>query len=101
MAGRNYAPALLSGAEPETRPDAFAYHEPGQMMLRTETHKYLRYPRSEGATEVLYDLEADPDELINIAPTPEGQRLLPEIRARALGRALETARSGRPQPYRF
>jgi arylsulfatase A-like enzyme len=101
MAGRNYAPALLAGEAPKTRPDVFAYHDPGHMMLRTETHKYLRYARPDGATEVLFDLREDPDEFTNLADTPAAREILLDLRNRALGRALESSRSAQKAVFRY
>jgi arylsulfatase A-like enzyme len=101
MAGRNYAPALLAGGDVPARSDAFAYHEPGHMMLRTDTHKYIRYAWPGGDTEVLYDLAADPDEFVNIAGTAAGRAALPALRERALSRALQASRSAQRRVYRF
>jgi len=96
MAGRSYAEQLLSGQPVQGRADVFAYHEPGWAMLRTATHKYIRYGPGQ---EVLYDLRAEPFEVVN--RVKEDTRVLGEMRERMLQRLLETSRSPLPRKYRF
>ncbi len=65
--------------------------KPLYAMLRTEDRKYIRY--GPGA-EVLYDLEADPDEYCNVAGD-EGRRAeLEQLRERLLDRMLHAAGTG-------
>ncbi|MEM9789248.1 MAG: sulfatase-like hydrolase/transferase [Planctomycetota bacterium] len=97
IAGRSVADALLAGQAPAGRADVFAYHDAGQIMLRTDTHKYLRY--EPWGSEVLYDLAADPHEFVNVADAqPE---TLAALRERALVRALAASTSAqrRLHPY--
>lgn len=58
----------------------------GYSALRTERHKYIRYTALAGMDE-LYDLEADPYELRNIAGDDDYTELLDDMDA-ALNRAL-------------
>ncbi|HET7768537.1 MAG TPA: sulfatase-like hydrolase/transferase [Chloroflexota bacterium] len=51
--------------------------------LRTERHKYVYYPFDR---DELYDLDADPWELRNLAEEPEAQPVLEEMRARLVRR---------------
>lgn len=101
MVGRNYADALRSDLKIDAREDVFAYHEPGHIMLRTDTHSYRRYVTSDGAQETLFDLTADPHEQNNIAEDPSSQTVRREMRDRALDRALSASRSAQPCLFRF
>jgi arylsulfatase A-like enzyme len=94
MAGRSYAQALLSGEQPETHPDAMAYFGHGHAMLRTETHKLIRYNTDED--EILYDLQSDPHETTNRADDPKCREMLHEMRLRMLRRSLECSASALP-----
>ena len=58
----------------------------GYRALRTERHKYIRYTALAGMDE-LYDLEADPYELRNLAGNDDYRELLEDM-DRALNRAL-------------
>jgi arylsulfatase A-like enzyme len=58
-------------------------------MLRTQRHKYIVY--SEGTLrEQLFDLEADPGEMTNLAVDPEKKALLEECRTRLAQWCRET-----------
>jgi arylsulfatase A-like enzyme len=61
-----------------------AYHGgvPWYVMLRDGKYKYVR-PLVEDLEE-LYDLEADPDELDNLAVKPEFRKTLEKLRAEAI-----------------
>jgi arylsulfatase A-like enzyme len=70
--GRSLAPAVRSGSEPEIRP-LFGYRQKlARLPGRARGEKFsvsdarLRYIRSAGAGEELYDLEADPGETRNL-----------------------------------
>ena len=57
--------------------------ETGWRMIRTPSHKYVRWG---DARESLFDLAADPWESRDLAGTVEGAAILPELRQRLLGR---------------
>jgi len=97
MAGRNVAPELLAGRSPAAREDVYAYHDAGQIMLRTATHKYLRYEPH--GTEVLYDLAADPHEFTNVAD--QQPDTLNAMRNRALARALHASTSAQAKLFPY
>ena len=96
MVGRNHAEALLSRAAISPRESVFAYHEPGSAMVRTATHKYIRYGPER---EVLFDLEADPRETANLAG--RDAKTLGAMREIMLQRLLEASRSPQPRLYRY
>ena len=96
MVGRSYADALRTRQPIPGREDVLAYHEPGNAMLRTKTHKYIRY--GSGA-EVLYDLTERPMEVRN--RTRDDPAILAEMRERMLQRLLDAGRSPQPRLYRF
>lgn len=56
---------------------------PWYAMLRHGHHKYIRTLVADEIEE-LYDLDADPEELINLAPRPEHRELLDHMRAQAI-----------------
>lgn len=96
MMGRSHAETLLSGKPVDGRESVLAYHEPGNAMLRTKSHKYIVY--GPGA-EVLFDLEQDPGEIINRAVDSPDQ--LNSMREMLMHRLLEASRSAQPTLYRF
>jgi len=98
MVGRSHAEALLAGRQPETREDVIAFDGPGHMMLRTATHKYIRY--ADGG-EVLYDLSEQPAETVNRAADAGCADMLAEMRLRLLDRAIHASRSPLPLRYRY
>jgi len=55
--------------------------------IRTRRHKYVYHP---SGLDELYDVEADPFEMTNLAGRDEGKRLIPEMRERLLRWARET-----------
>lgn len=69
-----------------------AYHGavPWYVMLRDQRYKYVR-PLIADELEELYDLEEDPDELVNLATEPEYRDKLHELRA---GSMAELKRTG-------
>ncbi len=101
MQGRSYAGALVGGDAVDGRSDVYAVHGGGDMMLRTRTHKYLRYFRGSGIEEVLYDLDKDPHEFRNVVELPEYGDVLFALRDRAFTRTVEASRSIRPKRCRF
>jgi arylsulfatase len=97
MVGRSYAEALLSGSPVQGRDDVFAYHEPPfGAMLRTATHKYIRY--GPGA-EVLYDLREQPYEVVNRAK--DDPATLQQMRERMLQRFMDASRTPQKALWRF
>ncbi|MFH1377698.1 MAG: sulfatase-like hydrolase/transferase [Planctomycetota bacterium] len=96
MAGLDVSKELLSGVPVSGRDSAFAYHGPGNAMVRTQTHKYIRYGQGK---EVLYNLTEAPFEVrnrVNDDPTT-----LAAMRELMLQRMLDASRSARPLKYRF
>jgi arylsulfatase A-like enzyme len=90
MQGRSLVP-LLRGELPTGWRTAFYYryyHDPGDHEtrahygLRTTTHKIVHYWRKD-AWE-LFDLRADPDELVNLADDPRHAETLASLRAQLL-----------------
>jgi choline-sulfatase len=71
--GVDLAAAVETGAEPDRGPVCCDYLDPllGEgteyRMVRDGRYKYVRY---RDAPELLFDLEADPDEQTNLAPAP-------------------------------
>ena len=50
--------------------------------MRTRTHSYTRYIDPTPPYEQLFDLQADPDQLNNLAKNPEYAKLLHQLRHR-------------------
>ncbi len=97
MVGRSHAEALRTGGPVDGREDVFAYHEPPMgAMVRTATHKYIRY--GPGA-EVLYDLREQPYEVANRAN--DDPATLAMMRERLLQRLMEASRSPQPHLWRY
>jgi arylsulfatase A-like enzyme len=85
MRGRSLRP-LLDGTASKLREEIYYsyYFEPPFPVptvhaLRTSRHKYVEY---EGRPPELYDLVDDPNESRNLVGSEEGDRLVPEFRAR-------------------
>lgn len=70
----------------------YPYQVPQHMAVRTKTHKLIEYERKQAPE--LYDLTKDPQEKNNLIGTPEGDQLLPRLRA--ILRELQT--NPRPRP---
>ena len=62
---------------------------PWYAMLRDGRYKYVR-TLVRGETEELYDLDADPDELTNLAAKPEHRRRLESLRAKTIDELRRT-----------
>jgi arylsulfatase A-like enzyme len=62
---------------------------PWYALLRDGKYKYIRTFVA-GETEEIYDLEADPEELVNLAVKPDHQALLVELRTKALAELKRT-----------
>jgi choline-sulfatase len=74
--------------------DETLYHGdvPRWVAIRYGKYKYIRTLVA-GEMEEIYDLEADPEELVNLALRPEHQGLLADLRARTVA---ELRRTGAP-----
>ncbi|MBN1149067.1 MAG: DUF4976 domain-containing protein [Anaerolineales bacterium] len=48
------------------------------MGVRTQRYKYIEFER--GRRPWLFDLDNDPDEMLNLFGTPEGERLAPQLK---------------------
>lgn len=87
MQGRDLGP-LLRGETPGWRTDFFYEHNvPIKTLRLTEgvaggRYKYMRYPEAVPPWEELYDLQADPREVNNLAADPAHRELLGTMRAR-------------------
>ena len=62
---------------------------PWWVFLRREKHKYIRW-LVPGEIEEMYDLEADPEELENLALEPDHHTLLAELRQAAIDELRRT-----------
>ena len=75
------------GADTDSQPDKAALYQVGNIpwyvLLRDGKYKYVRY-LVEGEVEEIYDLEADPEELTNLATKEKFQSLLGELREKAI-----------------
>ncbi len=65
---------------------------PPWVLIRDGQHKYVR-TLVEGEVEEIYDLDADPEELVNLAVKPEHAELLATLRAKTIA---ELRRTGAP-----
>ena len=85
--GREY------GGDTDTMPTREALLEvggiPWYVLLRDGQYKYIRY-LVEGETEELYDLQADPEELTNLADRPPSPDLLESLREKAMAELRRT-----------
>lgn len=97
MQGEDLTP-LLRGKHPEWRQDLFAEHTysesgnrtiPKSVCIRDGKWKYVRYISETPAYEQLFDLEKDPDELNNLALSPERRETLERLRARCDAKRAE------------
>ena len=96
---------LLSGAPPEDwRTGFFCEHLmrhariPRWEGFRTGRFKYAHYLDEAGPAEFLYDFEADPDELVNLAASPDHRERLRSMRDITRREADRYARAGDPLP---
>ena len=65
----------------------YPYRVPPHCAVRTHTHKYIEFEI--GRQPELYDILSDPGERKNLMGTPEGEKVLPELKG-----MLETLKSG-------
>jgi len=92
--GRSLQP-VVAGAKPDDwRTDTFHEHFavrhriPAFEGIRAERFKYVRY-FDHGGYEFLHDLQNDPDELVNLAESPEHAEVLAQMRERTTQRVDE------------
>lgn len=93
MQGESLAPLLAGATVPGWREFIFLEHSwrpsegapiPRTRGVRTATHKYLAYPGR--SYKELYDLTADPHELVNLAGTAAGAEVERSLEGLAAGR---------------
>ena len=100
--GRSLQPIVADKAPGDWREESFHEHFavrnriPAFEGLRSQQYKYIRYVDHD--TEFLHDLQADPDELINLAASPQHAETLAAMRKRLDGRV--TALGGPLQPLK-
>jgi len=86
--GRSITPLLHGGGVREWRNDFFCEHLldnpdiPKWEGVRGERYVYARYFEQEPVYEFLHDLEADPDQLVNLVADPEYREILAAMRKR-------------------
>jgi N-acetylglucosamine-6-sulfatase len=72
-------------------------YTPNVRALRTDRWKYIRYPHGDGSPDKhmaeLYDLQADPEERVNLIKSPKHQKVIVELRAE-LDRVIAEAHPG-------
>jgi uncharacterized sulfatase len=85
----NSLSGLVDGRpDPDWRTDFFCEHLfdnasiPKWEGVRTERYKYARYFEQSSGSEFLYDLQNDPDELVNLVASPEFAPVLDGLRSR-------------------
>ncbi len=66
-----------------------ASNVPWYALLRDGKYKYVR-TLVEGETEEVYDLQTDPEELVNLAKKPENRSLLETLRSKAIEQLRRT-----------
>ncbi len=91
--GRSLAPIVSKRAPEDWRTESFHEHFavrnriPAFEGLRNEQFKYVRY--FDHDYEFLHDLKNDPDELVNLAESPEFAEVLKQMRERTTERVAE------------
>jgi arylsulfatase A-like enzyme len=94
MEGRSMRPFLADGSAPGRKAWLLEYWKyfpenfPTYAGVRTATHKYIEYEKT--LSPELFDLIHDPGERRNLYGTPEGNALLPGLKA-----MLEQLKSGK------
>jgi N-acetylglucosamine-6-sulfatase len=82
--GESFLPILLSGEAPGRKAwlyeyfKEFPYNVPELHAVRTENHLYAEYQGRKSPE--LFDVIRDPREQHNLMGTPEGEKLLPELK---------------------
>ncbi len=92
--GRSLKPIVSTGKSDDWRKQTFHEHFavrhriPAFEGLRTDRYKYVRYVDEENY-EFLHDLKEDPDELVNLAKSPQHAKTLKQFRQRTDKRVAE------------
>jgi arylsulfatase A-like enzyme len=99
--GRDLLP-LARGATEAGRPDVLTEYRDGARgfsakTVRTPTFKLTRLRQGGVTTEVLFDLQRDPDEVVNVASDPAYVAAAAALRHRLLDR-LQEAEDDLPMP---
>jgi len=90
MEGSDLSP-LLRGETPDWRKEVFFEHTyseagnrtiPKSLCVRNEQWKYIRYISENPPYEQLFNMQKDPDELKNLAQSPENKEVLETLQAR-------------------
>jgi len=71
---------VVRGEQVARREAVYGGYMDTQRMVRTETHKLVTYPKA--GVELLFDLQADPDEMNNLATDPQQAELLKDMQSR-------------------
>jgi N-acetylglucosamine-6-sulfatase len=85
MNGESFIPFLIDGDAPGRKAwliEFWKYYPentPSYVGVRTEAHKYIEYEKT--LRPQLFDLAADPREQHNLVGTPEGDKLIPELKS--------------------
>jgi arylsulfatase A-like enzyme len=85
MDGESFLPILMDEHTAGRRAWLLEYwkyypeNTPSYFGVRTETHKYIEYEKT--LKPKVFDLVADPEEQNNLYGTPEGDRLVPELKS--------------------
>lgn len=79
VVGKSLLPVIENANAPATREEFVFTYMQGNHCLRTEDYAYIRY--KDGSQE-LYDMHADPRQLINLAINPENDELLKSLNTR-------------------
>ncbi len=86
MQGSSMVPYLQDTAAPGREAwlyeifEDFPYCVPNLQAVRTGRYKYIEYPDS--SDNQLFDLQTDPREMSNLMGTPQGDKLLPGLKAK-------------------
>ena len=102
MQGQSFAAYLRTGDTAAGRQDVYAIHQPGLIMLRNQTYKYIRADfGDDAAREVLYNVDTDPNEERDLVQDADYTEVLQQLRDRALTRSLMASASIKPTRNRF
>lgn len=80
MESRSLVPQFADGSS--TRAEVVSLYKDCQRMLKTDRWKLIEYRVGETRRTELFDLQADPDELDDVASAPENESLVHSLRER-------------------